>query len=414
MINNNLSSALSISKVVLTLLIIAINLRIPIPFLREFLYFSFICVSFIFGNYKKISSVILLLAIWSISLLYNILVPGSDAIDGVWYQGIIVSSYLLLLIFSNKKYYKTIINAFLFSAIIISLFITIIWIVCELNDPIKVFLRDYFSSLEDSTGLAFITIDTRKILGFPFHYVWYRTAPIILPALGYFCIKRLTNKKRKKEKKTIFLIILLTFALAVSGQRANLLAASLIFLFYLIVYMYQRKQFFRAILFFVATLIAAYYFSYALLNDKGSKSSSIKHLHQVSYFDTFETDYVRTLFFGWGYGSTFYTQGRNKFVNITELSHWETIRRYGFVSFVFIMVFIWLKPLINKLKNENGITKYFYVVVVLAYVFVACTNPFLLDSVGFCVLLFLDAFFEYDTLHRNDNVQRRTLSPRAA
>lgn len=404
-------SVLSISKILLTLLIISINLRIPVPFLREFLYFSFICISFIFGNYKKIISVLLLLAIWCISLLYNIFIPGSDAVNGIWFQGIIVSSYLLLLIFSNKKFYKTIINAFIFSAIIISFIIIFLWIICELNDSIKIFLRKYFSSLEESTGLAFISIDTRMILGFHFHYVWYRTAPIILPVLGYFCLQRL---KGYKNKKNLFLIIFLTFALTISGQRANLLAASFLFFLYIIVNMYKRKLYFRAFLLLISTLIAGASISYALLNDKGSQSSNVKHLHQVSYFETFETDYVRTLFFGWGYGSTFYTLGRQKYVNITELSHWETIRRYGLVSFIFIMIFIWLKPLINKLKKENGLTKYYYVVVVLAYVFVACTNPFLLDSVGFCVLLFIDAFFEYDTLHRNDNIQRRTLSPRTA
>lgn len=132
----------------------------------------------------------------------------------------------------------------------------------------------------------------------------------------------------------------------------------------------------------------------AFLTDKGSLSTSIKKGHQISYFNTFETDYVRTLFFGWGDGSSFYSLGRHAFVDVTELSHLETIRRYGFIPMLMIMFFIWLKPLVLKMLNTRSIIKYYYAVIVFAYIFVACTNPYLLDSVGFCVLLFFDAFFE--------------------
>lgn len=392
------NSLLDFSKALLFLLIVSINLREPYFHSRELLFFLFVSFSFPYGDYKKIINVLLLLALWGWSLVYNVLVPGSNAIDGVWFQAIIISAYLFLMVFSKKEYYETIINAFLFSATLVSLITIGLWLLCWFVPVVKTALVAYFTLLRDTTNLSFINIDTRMILGVPFFFIWYRTVPIVIPALGYYYINRLNGNKKRKN---LFRIILYTIALILSGTRADMMAAGLLYLFYICFILLRKKSFCTAYVLILATLCVGAVAASAFLNDKGSKSSSIKHLHQISYFNTFDTDYMRTLFFGWGYGSTFYTLGRKEFVDVTELSHWETIRRYGFIPMMLIMLFIWLCPLIRKILNERGIIKYYYVLVVMAFIFVACTNPYLLDSLGFCVLLFFDAFFEFETCRIN-------------
>lgn len=387
---------LDISKLLLSFLIVSINLREPFFHTREIFFFLFVITSIRFANYKKIGSTLLLLSLWGTSIVYNVIIPGSNAIDGAWLQAVIVSSYLFLLVFSKSAYYETIIKGFLFSATLVS-FITIgLWVLCLVVPTIKTALIAYFSLLHESTNLSFINIGTRAILGVPFFVVWYRTVPIVIPALGYYYVKRLQGMKTKKN---LFVIILYTITLVFSGTRANMLSAILLCFFYIFFHLIKKRHLCSACIIVLATVCMGAILATAFLTDKGSLSTSIKKGHQTSYFNTFETDYIRTLFFGWGDGSSFYSLGRHAFVDLTELSHLETIRRYGFIPMLMIMFFIWLKPLVLKMINTRSFIKYYYAVIVFAYIFVACTNPYLLDSVGFCVLLFFDAFFEFETCH---------------
>ena len=180
-----------------------------------------------------------------------------------------------------------------------------------------------------------------------------------------------------------------------------MLTAFLLGFFYICFKLIERKYFSIAYLLMLSTLVVGTIAAFLFISDKGSESSSIKALTQVSYFETFDTDCIRSIFFGWGYGSTFYSLGRRAFVDVTELSHLETVRRYGFIGMLGIMLFVWLKPVIKKMTRERAIIKYYYLLIVLAYIFVACTNPYLIDSLGFCVLLFFDAFFEAEDVNED-------------
>ena len=82
------------------------------------------------------------------------------------------------------------------------------------------------------------------------------------------------------------------------------------------------------------------------------------------------------------------------YTGLTELSHLETVRRYGLVPAIMIFVFVWLKPVVTIISKEKSLLKYFYMILLVSYIFVACTNPFLLGSIGFCALLFMSTFFE--------------------
>lgn len=393
-------SLLEISRGLLFLLILSINLREPYFHSRELLFILFVFFSFPFGNYKKIINILFFLFIYSVSLIYNVLVTGSNAISGVWYQGLFVSMYLFLMVFSNKKYYDVIIKAFLFSASLVG-FLTIgLWLICYFVPVIKNALVLYFTLLYERTNLTFININSRMVLGHEVFFVWYRTVPILIPALGYCYIKRLKGLRTKKNN---FRIILYTTALLLSGTRADMLTAFLLGFFYICFKLIEKKEFSVAYLLMLSTLAVGAIAAFLFLTDKGSNSSSIKALTQVSYLETFDTDHIRSVFFGWGYGSTFYSLGRRAFVDVTELSHLETIRRYGFIGMLGIMLFIWLKPVIKKMLKERSIIRYYYLLIVLAYIFVACTNPYLIDSLGFCVLLFFDTFFETEDMNATLN-----------
>lgn len=386
---------LEVSKLLLFLLILSINLREPFFHSREILFIVFIFFSIRYGNYKKLFYMLLFLTIWGGSITYNILIPGSDAIKGVWFQGVIVSGYLFLMIFSNKKYYDVIIQAFLFSSLLVAILTIVLYFLCWFFPPIRNALVLYFGYLYEKSNLTFVNIGSRMIVGHEYFFVWYRTSPIMIPALGFCCIQDLKKIQLKWHRVRICLYM---FALMISGTRANMLSAILLFFFYMVFKFLMKKKFHIAFLILLISIIVGLYMASSFLLDRGSISTNIKNLDQLAYFKTFNSDIIRAAFWGWGYGSTFFSLGRNTFVDITELSLLETIRRYGFLGMITIMTFIWLKPLIKKMVKENFIIKYYYILVVLAYISVACTNPYLIDSLGFCVLLFFDSFFEWENL----------------
>ena len=139
-------SLLGISSTLLFLLIISINLREPYLHSREILFFLFIAVSWIYGNYRKISSMFILLSIWGISFFYNAFVPGSNALNGHWYETVINSVYLFLLVFSNKTYYRVIIKSFIVSAVIVSVLTVGLWLICYNNSVIRDTISSYFDN----------------------------------------------------------------------------------------------------------------------------------------------------------------------------------------------------------------------------------------------------------------------------
>lgn len=379
-----------ISNILLFLLIIFINLREPFFHLRELFFFLFIIFSFDTGNYKKIFPVLLLLSIWGISITYNIFVPGSN-ISKNWYETLIVSCYLFLIIFSIKRYEKVIIASYLISGIIVSFLTIAVWTICMVSEPIRNALVLYFAAKRESSNLNWFLIGGRYILSYPFFTVYYRTVPCLIPSLCFCFNSRLYGK----NKRNLLLILLYTCALIFSGARANILAVFLLYFVYLFFYCIEKKYINFAMIIAVISIFSAIFFALAFLND-GTHSTTVKLGHKASYYELFNTDYIRTVFFGWGMGSTFFSKGKGAFVDVTELTHLELVRRYGFISTLAIFVIIWLKPFWIKLK-ENGVRKYNYLLMIVSYIIVACTNPFLMDSLGFTALLFYSVYFEMNT-----------------
>ncbi|WP_147614938.1 hypothetical protein [Treponema pectinovorum] len=380
-----------LSKIFLSLLIITINIREPFFHTREIFFALFLCTSFIYADYSNIGNSLLLLSIWGISITYNLIVPGSniDFSRGI-FETVIASCYLYLTCFNTKKYASCIIKSYMFVAILIALITIVLWIICISSKIYYAALKTYFDTLLEKKNLMICSIDNRNILGKFFVTVYYRTAPCMIGALGYSLICRL-----KGLKKNTFTIVILAFSLFVSGARANMMCACLLIFLYVFFYLIKHKKFVTAFMLITVLLFMAIYFAILFFTDSNSASTGIKVRDMTSYSAVFDSDPIRFTFFGWGKGSTFFSLGRYKDVDITELSHLETIRRYGLISTISIFVFIWLKPAIKKMFFEKNIYKYFYILSLLGYVVTACTNPFLIDSVGFCALLFFLTFFKY-------------------
>lgn len=380
-----------LSRLFLFLEICSINLREPFFHLRELFFLLFLITSIRFIDYRKLLSFCILVTIWCITVCANLLIPGSNHLNGAWYNTLVISIYLILLCTDKKDYYNTIISAYKTIALIVSIIIIGLWILCFINESLRIALQVYFTYLEEERNLFICGIDTRRILGVRFFSVYYRTAPCIIPALSFClveCIKKISSKKTK------LLIVVYTVALFFTGARANMMTALLLIFFYLCFVLISKKLYGCALLLVSGTIVLGIVLMFAFLGD-GTGSTSIKKGHQISYHELFETDMFRTYFYGWGAGSTFYSKGRHEFVELTELSHLETIRRYGFISAVIIFVGIWLRPALTSVFTRKGFSKYFYLVSELAYIFAACTNPFLLDSVGFCALLFFSTYINY-------------------
>lgn len=393
---------IDISRLFLFLLIISINIREPFFHTREIFFFLFVVTSLSFANYKNLIFSLLLLSIWGISVVFNLLMPGSNMnLSNGGFETIISSAYLFLLCFSKKEYAETIIKSYLVVSVFVGILIVVLWGVCHAVPFVYTGLKLYFDTLRETKNLMICNIDKRSILGFVFLTVYYRTSPCMIGALGYCLISRL-----KGIKKYSFQIILFTVALIFTGARANMMSAVLLIFLYVVFCLIKKEYFSLAFMLLILSFFLAVFAAFLFLTDSNSKSTSIKALDTQVYMQTFHSDLLRAVLFGWGPGSSYYSLVRHKMMNVSELSHLETMRRYGFIFTLFIFLFIWFSPFITKLINEESIFKYFYGAVIFAFIFTACTNVFLVDSVGFCALLFFKTFFMYgekcDDFHCND------------
>lgn len=377
----------SLSKAFLFLLIVSINLREPFFHSREILFMLAMLSSFPYIDISKAKYALVLSAIWLISSTYNVLVPGSSIYHrSASFQTILVAAYLLILCFEEKEYKEQIIKSYLASSLIVGAITAVIWIACFVRPASYDVLKTFFEGLQEQTGLSLILIDRRAILGTRYLTVWYRTAPCMLCSLGLLLIRRMED-----NRANTFSMALLSTALFMSGTRANILSVSVLLTSAFAFYLYKKNWKIITIILIITVFIAATLYGIQFINDQGSVSSAIKVRDFITYIDIFQSDPVRTLFFGWGVGSNFYSLGREQTVVITELSFFETIRRYGLVSSLIIIYYIWLLPLRIQRLRKNAMKpylRYMFVITVILYIFTAFTNPYLLDSVGFCALVF--------------------------
>lgn len=380
----------TLSKFFLACLIISINIREPFFHTREIFFVLFMITSFKYANFKQIYKPILLFFIWSTTSLLNYLIPGSNIQLSI--ATIIASIYLLLLCFSTKKYSETIIKSYILSSIVVGLIVFSLWLICFLFPDLFSILKTISMDVKESHNLVTFYVDKRNFFGYLLITANYRTSVCMIGALTYYLLKQLYHKKNYSIP-----ILFLATALFFTGTRANMLVSICLPLFYITFSFFKKKHYFSALFLAMAITVTILTFSYLFLTDSTSHSTKIKLLDRVSYYNVFTTDIIRTLFYGWGEGSTFYSLGRGRMVDLTEVSYLVNIRRFGLLATFVIFIIIWLDELIKFIisKKNNSILKLFYFIAIFSYICVACTNPFLVDSVGFCALLFFQTLLRY-------------------
>jgi hypothetical protein len=284
----------------------------------------------------------------------------------------------LVLLFWIDKY--KIINKFLFPSVVIC-FIVIFTFLSFLYVPTLANFIHKFSTTHDLT----IIMSRRSFLGVPFLSLFYKSSPLLIIPASIFSY-RLFNKKGTKCTDFIIMSLIL-ITLFLGGTRANMLAALLIVLVNLLIWLSRSTLGKLIIIPMFAVFITAFSVIIILLmSDKNESSIKIKYADLDSYSELI-AKHPTVLLFGQGAGSQFYSFGRNKMVEQTELSYLEIFRMFGLIgAIIIIMLFVF--PLYIILKKRK-ILKYWIPMFVgyLLYLFVGGTNPFLLGSTGMLVLL---------------------------
>lgn len=388
---------MSMSKLFLVLLILSININGANFFrTKEVFFIALILTGFMFGDYSKIKPLIIMLLIYFSSLLFNLIVPGSnvDILNGLYFS--LGFLYLSLLIFDNKQYWDSSIRAYLASAKLVAIFIIAVWLVCFIWNDIKWQLITYFDNVENDNVAFIFMIRSRKILDWWLPGVYYSTAPCMIPALAYYLSKSIKNNNNENKLSCIILSI----GLILTAARANMLAVFVLLFIYLIAMNYLRRRVIISTIFAVVASLGSLLILYLLLSDVNEGSLALKALHKEAYNGVFASDYFRTILFGWGAGSSFYTAGFNEYTMLTELTIYETVRRFGLVSTLLIFAFIWFPPVLKSFSFRFKLDTAYLGVALLSYILVASTNPFLLGSIGFCALFFFSLIINSSIYNR--------------
>lgn len=382
---NNYTTMFELSKIALSFLIFNINVNGPDFFkLKELSFIFFVLISLPYGNFYKLGNFFVGVSVFLITGVLNCIIPGSDETPIAVLSNVLGFFYLYMFAYDKDEYRETIRKTFLQSTTIVSIMIVSIWSICQINVTIKYALTTFFTeNTGDKTAFIFM-IRNRKILKWWVLGVYFGTAPALIPSLGYMLFKNLKAKKQSNK----FLISLHIAALVMTGARANILAAGLLYFIYLCFKLYYKKEIFLATTLILIVGALGMLVVMFFLSDKNESSLAVKNLHKISYFREFDEHQLRYLLIGTGGGSSFYTEGYKKFATLTELTLYETIRRYGVIGSIVLFFVLWFNPIILELSNSKSLSSIYFCIVMSAYIFVACTNPFLFGSIGFCTLLF--------------------------
>lgn len=378
---------LEISQFLLSCLIFMINLNGNNFFhLKEIFFCLFVFASLQYANYKKIWNFLLMVLLYLYSATINLFTESSYQFSAAVYN-LLGFIYLFLQVYEISEYKNTIIKSFLVSSFIVAVISIIVWIVCMSSPLVAAGLTLFFENNKTDAAAFIFMIMEREILGFRFLRVYYCTAPCMICALGFYLSQCFENPRLKN----IIISLVFDFALLISGARANILAVILLNGGYFCLKLVKQRKLVRAFLTILVGGTLSLVFLLTLLGEKTDSSIKVKDLHKVSYMEIFSSHPLKTIFTGWGAGSEFYSKGFHKITNTTELSFFETIRRYGICSTILIFLFIWFRPIIFCFTNRIPfIYQMFFSVIIISYICVACTNPFLLGSIGFCSLIFME------------------------
>lgn len=348
--------------------------------LKDISFILFVIVSIPFIDYKLLYIPLTFIAVYCISmsvvLITDANINWSSAI------GTLKSfAFLIYVLWVNNDFLKTFRSMYIM-CLIMAVGVIIVWALSYISPTFCQMVYD-FSDLKNDYfpggGLG-----VKVYYGVRLYALYHRTSsicviPLVTALYLYFSLKRI----KYGIQAVIFGVLLV-----ISGTRANMLSCFLlvfsIFLFYL--FFYKKRVVIVVLLgsIFVCVSLYAIYFLLTTPN----YSTNIKTGHLQSFIDLFESSPIRFFLLGFGPSAYMYSSGFDIITSLTELSYLELIKEYGLIL-TLVLIGMFCIPFIRIFKNKKSAVfeKFCLGMGYLSYLFIAGTNPLLINSTGFIVYI---------------------------
>ncbi|MCL1139580.1 hypothetical protein [Shewanella pneumatophori] len=341
------------------------SLVLPVLFVNKLVFMLMLVMLFIgvvFGNVKVITfSPFLIIIIF----LYSFLISMTTGVAEGLRQQLMLVCLSLLLIYYIKYTDVCMDSVALFSGVVLSLSTLILFlsVVFEI-DSLQTVFDNYGSIAAGSRDVGNGVQDFYRLGGLPFLFISFSVV--------------VRNLSLKFDFWNVFYFFLISFFIILSSTRSVLVGCILILFF-----MFGRKHIILSIyLLFIALAYLLVKFDPAGgFFDTNDFGNAIKIKDALSFLDWAN---VTNILFGEGLASLYYSGGRGYFVAQTEITLLDNIRYFGLIlTIVFYSAILF--PNYKKLayKVDGG----FYFAVMFIYILMSMTNPMLVNSFGFIVVL---------------------------
>ncbi len=227
---------------------------------------------------------------------------------------------------------------------------------------------------------------------YSFYYkIFLKSSPLILLVI---------NESLKKKKRII--ATLAVIAMFISGTRANVFL-SIVLIFYIFAFNYDFKKVNKKKLLLTLIMLLAIICLYPVIQNfvnnimttKGAISSDkVRNGQLQSFFEIYSDPF--NLFWGTGFGSTFYNYGTKSYIESAEMSYFELIRQIGLPFFIVFMLFV-LKPLNSNIEKTDKVAY-------ICYLTIAFTNPLLFSSTAYVIYIYV-YYIAYKVQVESNNVK---------
>lgn len=266
---------------------------------------------------------------------------------------------------------------------------------CFLNPAFYTIIEN-MANTDDGTPVIYIS--SRTFLGINFDGVFYTPlAFIVLP-----CVISLYRflYERKSRLYNLYLSMLYSLALFCGGNRACLMCIVIIWGGFGVYMLLKKYPVLKSILLPLSfCLILSLFFAFS--NEKAESSNDTKQLHLLAYKQLWKTNPL-VFFTGMGAGSEIYSPGYVGKTTLMEWTYLELVRLYGFFSLYILSIFY--GPVYKLWKNRK---KYKLGIPVtlgcLLYMLSSYGNPYLINSTGFCLLIYLYSYITNNKIKLGNN-----------
>ncbi len=291
-------------------------------------------------------------------------------------------SMLLLLIW--QKYYD-VESGMWIASYILAYGVIAAYFACFINPAYSSIVLSLASNKE---GTDIIYISQRSFLGYDFSGVFYTPLMFVVIPCS-ISIYRLFYFKGEKLKN-LYMALLFTTALFCGGNRACLMCIAILWMLIGGYSFLIRHKFLLHVM--LPIMLALIIILFETFNSEDELSNRVKSLHIITYERILKENPLVYLT-GMGAGSLVYTLGFEKKVPLMEWTYLELVRMFGIFSLY--IIYIYYKPVLFLYRNKQFF-KYGLPVAAGCFVYMVSSyaNPYLINSTGFCVLIYLYSYIE--------------------